>query len=169
MLSLADDRWPTLKAGYRVPFDVRPLLKQLESGGDREATWLQLWNELHHQGDVGEASFAAVPHLVRIHQQLGVVDWNTYAMVATIELARGKAGNPDVPAWLRPGYESALVALAAHGLGELGRAQGQEAVRSILSILALWKDARTHARVLIDFSEDEVLEFAKEVWGEDAG
>jgi hypothetical protein len=137
MLSLADDRWPTLKAGYRVPMDVRPLLQQLESGGDRQASWRQLWDELHHQGDVGEASFAAVPHLVRIYQELRVVDWNAYAMVATIELARGKGGNPDVPAWLREGYERALEALARRGLADLPRAQDQETVRSILSVLAV--------------------------------
>lgn len=167
MLSLADERWPTLKAGYRVPIDVRPLLQQLESGADRPASWRTLWDELHHQGDVGEASFAAVPHLVRIHQKLGAVDWNTYAMVATIELARSKGSNPDIPTWLRQGYGEAFEALARLGLGELGRAQDQQTVRSILSILALWKGARTYARLLIDLAEDEVLELAKEVWGED--
>jgi hypothetical protein len=66
MLDLADPRWEKMSGGYKVPFDPRPLLKKLEKDQDSTETWSELWNELHHQGDVGEASFAAVPQLVRI-------------------------------------------------------------------------------------------------------
>jgi hypothetical protein len=52
-------------------------------------------------GDVGEGSFVAIPHPVRIHRQRQVVDWNTYALAATVELARGVKTNPDVPEWAR--------------------------------------------------------------------
>jgi hypothetical protein len=169
MLDLDDQRWAILKGGYRVPFDARPLLRSLESGVGLEETWQNLWNELHHQGDVGEASFAAVPHLVRIHQNRGVVDWNTYAMVATIELARGKGGNPDAPAWLRGPYDEAIHQLARLGLAELPLADGADVARCILGVLALEKGARTYARVLIEFTEDEIIELAKDQWGEDAG
>ena len=31
MLSLEDERWATLSAGYRIPVDLRPLLRQLEA------------------------------------------------------------------------------------------------------------------------------------------
>jgi hypothetical protein len=124
---------------------------------------------LHHQGDVDEASFAAVPHLVRIHRNRRVVEWNTYAMVATIELARGKGGNPDAPAWLKAAYDEAVHELARLGLAELPLADGADVVRCILGVLALEKGARTYARVLIDFSEDEIMELSKDQWGEDAG
>ena len=43
---------------------------------------------------MGEATYAAVPHLVRIHRKGGIADWNTYAIVAIIELAREKGDNP---------------------------------------------------------------------------
>lgn len=66
MLDLDDDRWKTLTAGYRIPVDLRPLLARLESGRDRAAVWHDLWDTLHHQGDVGVGSFVAVPHIVRI-------------------------------------------------------------------------------------------------------
>src|ERR1700676_3971721 len=90
MLSLDDNRWTNMTGGYRVKCDPRPLLAQLESEQTRKTAWPGLWEELHHQGDAGEASYASVPHLVRIHRTSGVVDWNTYAIVAIIELARGK-------------------------------------------------------------------------------
>lgn len=57
-----DIGWAGLLGGYRVPYDPRNALRRLE-GGDAEAAWQELWAELYHQGDVGEASYAAVPHL----------------------------------------------------------------------------------------------------------
>src|SRR5262245_25281525 len=115
MLSLDDDRWLTLTAGYRTPIDLRPLLRQLESATDAHPVWDELWQELYHQGDVGPGSFVAVPHLVRIHAARGVVDWNTYAIVSIIELARGSDANPDVMDCDRKPYEEALRELAVLG------------------------------------------------------
>src|SRR5678809_694906 len=83
MLALTDKRWQRLHGGYRIPFDASVPLAQLEAG---KPVWDQLWEELHHQGDVGEASYAAVPHLVRITQGITVRDWNVYALVALIEI-----------------------------------------------------------------------------------
>lgn len=158
MLSLDDERWSGLEGGYGIKFDPRPLLLRLEAGRDVDAVWHELWEELHHQGDVGEASYAAVPHLVRIHRQRGSVDWNTYGMVATIELARGQGNNPAVPKWLEEDYFGAIQDLAKLGSVEVLRAEGQVAVRAILSVLAIAKGARTHGRFLVDYSEDELLD-----------
>jgi len=101
MLSFEDHRWEKLWGGYRTVFDPRPALQNLESNVHTKDAWHELWEGLHHQGDVGEASYAAVPHIVRVHRKQGQDDWNTYALVAVIELARGKGTNPDVPSWLR--------------------------------------------------------------------
>jgi hypothetical protein len=59
MLGAGDQRWSTLKSGYRMPFDPRPLVSQLEDAQHVEEAWSELWDELHHQGDVGEVSYAA--------------------------------------------------------------------------------------------------------------
>jgi hypothetical protein len=165
MLDFEDSRWPQFNAGYRVPVDLRPLLDDLESGEDVASAWDQLWQELYHQGDIGEGSFAAVPHLVRIHRKRGEVDWNTYALVATIELARGAGRNPDVPEWMRTDYENALQDLARIGLEELPRADDKESVRSILGVLAIVHGARIHGRILVEFTEDEVMELREQAFG----
>ena len=81
-MDIGDPRWPSLRGGYRLPFDPRPALRRIAIG-DAEEAWKELWNELHHQGDVGEASYAAVPALVRIEAARRGADWNTYALVAT--------------------------------------------------------------------------------------
>jgi len=125
--------------------------------------WHELWEELHHQGDVGEASCAAVPHLVRIHGERKLDDWNTDALVAVIELARGKGENPEVPEWLKEEYFSAIRDLAKLGSTEILRAKDPEEVRAILSILALAKGARTHARFLLEYSEEEMIAFERQV------
>ena len=166
MLSLDDKRWADLKAGYRVPVDLRPLLRQLESEPDPRETWHQLWEELYHQGDVDEGSFVAVPHLVRIHRERKVVDWNTYAIAATVELARGTNGNPDVPMWARDSYEEALQELGRAGLEELPRARDPEAVQSILALLAIVHGARTCGRILVEFSEGELIELERAAFGD---
>ena len=158
MLSLDDSRWALLEGGYRTPVDVRPLLTRLETDPDPQAAWDALWQELHHQGDVGPASFAAVPHLVRIHRARHSGDWTTYALVATVELARAKGRNPDVPEWGRTSYEAALHDLADLALAELRGATTLEAVRSILGLLAIVHGARTYGRVLMELTEDEVEE-----------
>lgn len=171
MLSFDDTRWKRLKAGYRTPIDLRPILQRLESDRDAKETWQELWEELYHQGDVGEGSFVAVPHLVRIHRLRGTAEWNTYALVATIELARGKDGNPDVPAWDLDSYSEALRELGEMGLEELSRSSDQETVRSILGLLAIVDGARTYGRMLVELTEDEIVELEEQAFGgpEDAG
>jgi hypothetical protein len=166
MLSFDDSRWAELSAGYGTPIDLRPMLSELETALEPEVAWGALWEALHHQGDVGHGSYVAVPHLVRIHRQRATVDWNPYALVATIELARGKRGNPDVLECDRPAYTAALHALAACGLRELPTATDQPTVRSILALLAIVYGAPTYGRLLVEFTEDEVLELEKQAFVE---
>lgn len=158
MLDLDDVRWKTLTAGYRIPVDLRPLLAALESGTDRAAAWQDLWNELHHQGDIGVGSFVAVPHLVRIYRNDARCDWNVYALVAVIELARAVRNNPDVPDWVRSSYDDALRDLTRLALAEFPQTQDATTARAILGLLAVVHGARTYGRILIEFTEDEILE-----------
>jgi hypothetical protein len=149
MLSFDDIRWENLKAGYRIPVDLRPLLQELESGKNTESAWEGIWQALYHQGDVDEGSFVAVPHLVRIHRFRGVVDWNTYAIVTTVELARGVRGNPDVPRWTYESYDKSLGELGRLGIEDLSHAEDKKAVQSILAFLAVHHGCRTYGRLMI--------------------
>lgn len=75
----------------------------MQDGAD---VWEELWNELHHQGDIGIASYAAVPHIVRISAEVSNRDWNFYGLLATIEVEPHRKGNPAVPDWLIQDYKS---------------------------------------------------------------
>ena len=158
MLALDDERWLQMNGGYKARFDPRPLLRRLESDKNTGPVWHALWDELHHQGDVGEASFAAVPHLVRLCIDRGEFDWNVYALTAVIELARDKNGNPDVPQWTRDSYFRAIRELAEVGCREILNASDPDHVRAILSVLAIERKLPSHARFLIAYAEDELLQ-----------
>ena len=158
MISFEDSRWALMTGGYRTPFDPRPLLKRLETDSDTSAVWHELWEELHHQGDVGEASFAAIPFLVDICCERGFIDWNTYAIVAIIELARKRGTNVDVPPWIAIDYFQAIQKLATIGTKEILHAKASEDSRAILSVIAIEKGLRSHAELLVLYSEDELTE-----------
>jgi hypothetical protein len=157
MLRLDDDRWNDLTGGYRTKCDPRPLLAKLEAGQDIAAAWRELWDELHHQGDVGEASYASVPHLVRIHRNHGSADWNIYAIVAVIELARKGGNNPEVPKWVEEDYFRAIQELAEIGTTEVMSTEDADTIRAILSVIAIARGLREHGRWLVLYSEDELL------------
>lgn len=155
--------WTKLDGGYRMPFDPRPLLTKLEAGEDLAATWHNLWGELHHQGDVGEASYAAVPYLVRIYLSAGAIDWNTYALIAIIELARNVGQNPNVPNWLQQDYFGAIRKLADIGAKEILICNDMDTNRAILSVIALERGLRTHAKLLMNYSDEELSELASDL------
>lgn len=158
MISLEDPRWSHLTGGYKTPFDPRPLLFRLETDSDTSEVWHRLWDELHHQGDVGDVSYAAVPFLVRSYARRGVLDWNTYAIVATIELARSEGKNPELPAWIADDYFQAIHELAATGAREVLQAESAEDVRAMLSVIAIDKGLRIHGKLLVNYSEEELTD-----------
>jgi hypothetical protein len=86
-----------LESGYRVPYDPWPVLERLSS--DRSTAMSELWENLYHQGDVGSASYAAVPKLVEAGE---------HSLVAAIEVARHDKNNPSIPLELESQYQDAL-------------------------------------------------------------
>src|SRR5580698_383508 len=69
MLDLDSPGWASLEHAYGSASDIPDLLRQLatlpSSEGNAEP-WFSIWSALAHQGDVYTASFAAVPHVIRI-------------------------------------------------------------------------------------------------------
>jgi hypothetical protein len=162
MLTLDDSRWATVNGAYRVPYDPRPALAALENGQDEQGAWGELWENLHHQGDVAEGSYAAVPHLVRIHANRSR-GWDIYALIATIEDVRSNPGNPPIPFWLQPAYSDALTQLGALALDDLHAARDPDLIRSALAIVAVAKAQPALARFAIRYTDDERSEILRSV------
>ena len=169
VMNLDDPRWGMLEGGYRVPYDSRDALRALERGQAAQA-WEELWNELHHQGDVGVASYAAVPHLVRVHEARGVADRNTYALAAIIEDARQAGHNPALPVSMRHAYNAAWRRLAELGLHELPAAADPTLISAILAVVAMHKGEFELGRFAMLFTDDERKDIlAKAGWFHGSG
>jgi len=136
MLPLDDPAWKVLEGGYKVPYDASLALRRLEAG---ENAWDELWQELHHQGDVGQASYAAVPHIVRIAALRRRGSWHPYALVSVIEVERHHKRNPPLDPTLEAPYARAIQALGELALSELPDASDPLLIRSALGAIALSK------------------------------
>jgi hypothetical protein len=88
----------------------------------------------------------------------GAADWNLYAIVAIIELARTESQNPELPDWLREDCFLSIQELAQIGTKQILPAEDAETKRAILSVIAIAKGLRTHGKFLVEYSEDELLE-----------
>lgn len=165
MLSLEDKKWQELHGGYRVPYDVSVALRLMQDGID---VWDELWDELHHQGDVDMASYAAVPQLVRIASDGARRDWNFYGLLATIEVARHRKANPEVPAWLKADYDYAWTQAAALASTDIDSNNDSPTTRAILGVLALAKGELKLGALLSGLDESELNEWLEErlAWSE---
>jgi len=159
MLSFDDPRWDDLQGGYRMRYDPRPTLRKLERGDDIPGCWEELWGELHHQGDVGLASYAAIPHLARLARSLPPDDWNVFGLVGTISILAGQNQNPKIPDWMEPAHTQALHDLAEVARDRVGGATDKSLVTSCLGLIALSAGLPHHAELLLHFEDDEVAEF----------
>jgi hypothetical protein len=165
MLPLQDSRWAQLQGGYKVPYDASVPLRRMEDG---LMVWDELWQELHHQGDVGEASYAALPHIVRINTAKSGRDWNLYALAATIEVERHRAGNPPIPAWAEPDYRQAWHELVQLALADLATGCDTLALRAALSVVAIGRADLKLGALLNYVDTDEISDYVEEhlAWSE---
>ncbi len=116
MLSLDSPQWSQLHHAYGAASDIPKLIRKLEqfpeSGGQLEP-WFTIWSALAHQGDVYSASFAAVPHIVRIISTAPTkANSDFFQFAAWVEVCRSN-NNVTVPAELLPAYKNALAQLPA--------------------------------------------------------
>jgi len=150
---------------------TQPRLSQRASspgGSYNDSTSSMVRGELHHRGDLGDASYAAVPHLVRIAGAFSARDWNFHGLVSTIEVERHRLANPQLPDWLGVDSGAAWSRVRDLALADLRRAKDPLTVRAILGAAALAKRQRKLGAwiAFADESEsDEALE-APSAWSE---
>ncbi len=118
MLALDDPRWGELRQAYGPADGIPEILRTLERGdsvsGGAEDVWDDIWSSLCHQGTVYTASYAAVPHIVRIGAAVPLADQNKFwAFVGAVAVSTDAA---PVPEFLRPAYEEAVQRAELHAL-----------------------------------------------------
>lgn len=162
MTSYDDPNWRELLGAHRKLYDPRPALRKLEAEGGSQSVWDELWQELHHQGDVDVASYAAVTVLAEIESKRRDLGWDGYAMVAVIESERHRITNPDVPEWLYDSYGMALHAMRRCAVDQLRTCADPLFVPAALSIIALTSGLWAHGTLLASYDEAELSEIVGE-------
>jgi len=162
-----EPNWTHMQGGYGVPYDPRPAIERLRQDPLDRGAWDELWNELHHQGDVGEASYAALPLLVDACAS-GPRDWNLYALVATIEVERHRAANPPLPQWLAAAYAEALRRVKGLALIDLADTADRLISRSAMAVVALACGDLELGALLAHLDESEIGELLEQLlaWDE---
>jgi hypothetical protein len=153
--------WSMLLGGNRTSYDPRPALARIVVNWNDTAAWDELWSELHHQGDVGDASYATVPRLVDIARTVEKRGWQFYALVATIEVGRHARSSPQLPHWLVVDYARAWSTLLELALVDLRMTSDRLLVTSAMATLALVKGYTKVGALLTDLTDaelDEVVE-----------
>lgn len=146
--------WVGLAGGYKIPYDPRPAITKARAGD--ASAWEELWENLHHQGDVGAASYAAAPLLLELIRESPVPDWQPYSLISVIEVCRIDERNPEMPEWLGDEYGKAWKRVASLATRDLLRSDDELVVRSCLGAIALAKGLRIFGDALISFSEEEL-------------
>jgi len=163
MIPLESPRWSELQDAYGSAEGIPALLRQVEAfpfpEKYDEEPWFSLWSALCHQGDVYSASFAAVPHIVRIAgSDPKRATSSFFQLPACIEIARKKNG-VDLPEDLREPYFAALsqlpsiVGSASAGNWDSGMLQ------SALAAIAVVKGTPEVAEAVLELNPETATKF----------
>ena len=162
MIALDSSRWSELDQAYGSAADIPALLAQLESfpssGGDNEP-WFSLWSALCHQDDVYTASFAAVPHIIRVLASDPMrADFSFFQLPACIEIARARNEFP-IPADLRQPYIEALQQLPALVGASAARQWDEDFLCCALSAIAAAKGFPSAAKAALELNAKTAEDF----------
>jgi hypothetical protein len=158
--SLTHPNVASYRGGYnRRPYDITSLVSRLLHEGTSPASWEEVWDELYHQGDVGEATFALVPFLVEHIRTAEEIDPMAVAFVVTVELDRETPGNPPVPPELWDVYRQALHDLPLVALSHPNQRWNEELVMYVAATVALAHEHRQLARAYCEFDTEQAASF----------
>lgn len=161
-MDLDNKTWATLSGGYKIPYNASNPLKKLRDTNRHDeikAIFNELWDNLHHQGDVGSASYLAVTQLVPICITKKSLDWNFIGLCLLIEHCRLKEHNPEVPSEFQNVYFQSLADLERYLLLNFKSITDQTALRLTLALFATLSGQPGLGRAIESLDEDLLPEF----------
>jgi len=160
MIGLDDPRWQKLSHAYGSATDIPELLHQLARAtgpktGYSSEPWFTLWSSLCHQGDVYDASYAALPHIVEIALNTKEpIDFSFFQLPAAIEIARGSGKGPPVPGDLAEAYGDGVSRLAECVALHRHEDWDEPTLLSAMSALAAAKGHLRVAEAIMNLDDD---------------
>jgi hypothetical protein len=161
-MNLRNEKWTSLYGGYKIPYDASIPLRQLHSTNDQKIVaniFTELWDNLHHQGNVGLASYFSIPQLVDICIEKKLLTWNFIGLCALIEHCRLSSYNPVLPKELEHDYFESLKKLEQYLLKNFKSIQDETALRETLSLFATLNGQRDLGKVIQQLDDDMLKEF----------
>lgn len=131
--------WADLNGGYGIPFDASIPLRELASTTDKnesDSIFKNLWDNLHHQGDVGLASYYSVPELINVCIEKNSFDWNFIGLCFEIEHCRRHQHNPQLPSELEGVYFNSLNQLESYLLQNFKEIKDETSIQLSLALFA---------------------------------
>jgi hypothetical protein len=166
MLSLNSPVWSTLRHAYGSASDVPELLRQLESFPKSEGNaepWFSIWSALAHQGDVYTASFAAVPHVIRIlSSDPSAASFDFFQFPAWVEICRQRHAM-DLPEDLAGDYVAALTKLGSLVCAVIDRTWDRDFLVCALATLAVSKGFAVVGEAILELDDSTAEAFLKEI------
>ncbi len=159
-MDLTDKRWQDFDGGYRSPYDASIPLKQLQETNDDEKIkeiFDELWNELHHQGDVGVASYMAVPQLIRIARLKNRFDRQTLCLSIVIEQQRHLGNNPTLPSEFQEYYDHGIKDLEQFVLKNLEHDLDVTTYTIALATLATCRGRIRLGKAIMELEDEEIM------------
>jgi hypothetical protein len=170
MLRLDSPNWSQLQHAYGAASDIPDMLRQLEAfpphEGHEAPPYFMLWSSLCHQDDVYTASYAAVPHLIRILASAPTrAHWDFFLLPTCIEISRLRGRGPDIPAELRDAYFSALQRIPSLGAAAAEAQWDEIYCRAVAAAIAVAKGQPALGEAILELDPDGVREFMQARFG----
>lgn len=161
MLDFNDRRWYELKDAYGGASELPLLLDKLKSfpryDNHQSEPYFSLWSRLCHQGTIYTASYAAVPHIIKILcSDLESANEDFFLLPTCIEIARLKGDGPEIPADLEDDYYAALNKLPEIALDIISGNWSEVYCRAVLASIAATKGHAELADAILELSPENI-------------
>ena len=161
-MDLQDKAWKKVNGGRKTLYDASVPLQRMEQTNDPAQVakiWQELWDNLHHQGNVGIASYLALPQLVRIAKEKKMIDWNLFGLCSLIEQQRHERDNPDLPAVFQQYYQEGLTELSKLALESLKTDQEDDTMFvTALAVIATSSGRTRLGKAILQLEDEELME-----------
>ncbi|MGE5801382.1 MAG: hypothetical protein ACM358_03925 [Gemmatimonadota bacterium] len=155
MLPFSSARWRQLHHAFGTAKDIPGLLAhapvERRPSHRPDTIWFELWSALCRQGAAYSASYAAVPHLVRIAKLPAFrFRYDPLLLIASIELARLEHRAPAIPEDLAADYVRAVAEAKGLAQAAVVRAWDEDSWIAFAGSAAVLRGDVARARAIFD-------------------